>query len=88
MRLSRRRVHVSAQIVKAVLNISQEKMEAWLMSVKLVLDKRMQKLAELSAENLVKAFSRAPDLTKPFEYLLATGNLQSKTGMKWSIFGV
>ncbi|KAI7805723.1 DNA-directed RNA polymerase I subunit RPA2 [Triplophysa rosa] len=59
----------------------KEKMEAWLMSVKLVLDKRAQKLVGLSAENLLKAFTKASDLTKPFEYILATGNLQSKTGL-------
>lgn len=63
-------------------------MEAWLVTVKLSLDKRMQKQTELSAENMMKAFNNATDLTKPFEYMLATGNLQSKTGMIVYLIGV
>lgn len=60
---------------------SQERMTAWLVSVKLALAKRGSKMSgEWSAENMMKIFNMGTDLTKPFEYLLATGNLTSKTG--------
>lgn len=50
-------------------------------SVKFVLEKRAEKAdVSINADSLVKAFSLATDFTKPFEYLLATGNLRSKTG--------
>lgn len=50
-------------------------------SVKFVLEKRTEKAGiSVNEDSLVKAFSLATDLTKPFEYLLATGNLRSKTG--------
>jgi len=56
-------------------------MSAWLMSVKLSFDKRGSRLAGgWNAENVMKIFNMGTDLTKPFEYLLATGNLASKTG--------
>ena len=56
-------------------------MEAWLVSIKIALDKRAQKAnVSINTENLMKIFSMGTDLTKPFEYLLATGNLRSKTG--------
>lgn len=56
-------------------------MEAWLVSVKIALDKRAQKTnVSINTENLMKIFSMGGDLTRPFEYLLATGNLRSKTG--------
>ena len=51
------------------------------MSIKIVIDKKSQKTnVSLNSENLMKIFSLGLDLTKPFEYLLATGNLRSKTG--------
>lgn len=57
-------------------------MAAWLVSVKLSFDKRGSRLSGgWSAENVMKIFNMGTDLTKPFEYLLATGNLNSKTGM-------
>ncbi|KAK1332849.1 LOW QUALITY PROTEIN: hypothetical protein QTO34_006380 [Cnephaeus nilssonii] len=60
----------------------KEKMEAWLVSVKIGLDKKAQKTnMSINSENLMKILSLGMDLTKPFEYLLATGNLRSKTGL-------
>lgn len=55
-------------------------MAAWLVSVKLSFSKKGSRLTGLSAENVMKIFNWGTDLTKPFEYLLATGNLVSKTG--------
>lgn len=56
-------------------------MEAWLVSIKLAIDKKAQKTnVSLNNESLMKIFNLGTDLTKPFEYLLATGNLRSKTG--------
>ncbi|XP_063299750.1 DNA-directed RNA polymerase I subunit RPA2 [Pelobates fuscus] len=60
----------------------KEKMESWLGSAKLNLDKKSQKTAVvLSSEVIMKILSSTSDLTKPCEYLLATGNLRSKTGL-------
>ncbi|XP_027863285.1 DNA-directed RNA polymerase I subunit RPA2 isoform X1 [Xiphophorus couchianus] len=60
----------------------KERLTAWLTSVKLSFDKRGSKLTgELSTENVMKLLTMGSDLTKPFEYLLATGNLHSKTGL-------
>ncbi|XP_006499088.1 DNA-directed RNA polymerase I subunit RPA2 isoform X1 [Mus musculus] len=60
----------------------KEKMENWLVSIKIVLDKRAQKAnVSINNENLMKIFSMGTELTRPFEYLLATGNLRSKTGL-------
>lgn len=56
-------------------------MAAWLVSVKLSFDKRGRQGAAWTPETMIKVFSRGTDLTKPFEYLLATGNLNSKTGL-------
>lgn len=56
-------------------------MAAWLVSVKLSFDKRGRQGAAWTAENMMKMFNKGTDLTKPFEYLLATGNLNSKTGL-------
>lgn len=63
-------------------------MENWLVSIKIALDKRAQKTnVSINNENLLKIFSMGSELTKPFEYLLATGNLRSKTGkMKQAIY--
>lgn len=56
-------------------------MESWLVSIKIALDKKAQKTnVSINTENLMKIFNLGTDLTKPFEYLLATGNLRSKTG--------
>lgn len=57
-----------------------------MVSVKLSFDKRGSRLSGgWTAENVMKIFNMGTDLTKPFEYLLATGNLTSKTGMAtWS----
>lgn len=52
------------------------------MSVKLSFEKRGNRLGVgWSAENMMKMFNMGTDVTKPFEYLLATGNLSSKTGV-------
>ncbi|XP_051503671.1 DNA-directed RNA polymerase I subunit RPA2 isoform X2 [Myxocyprinus asiaticus] len=59
----------------------KEKMAGWLVSVKLALAKRSQRVGGLTSDNLTKIFNAGTDLTKAFEYLLATGNLQSKTGL-------
>lgn len=57
-------------------------MAAWLVSVKMSFDKRGNRLSGgWSAENMMKIFNMGTDQTKAFEYLLATGNLNSKTGM-------
>lgn len=56
-------------------------MEAWLVSIKIAIDKKAQKTnVSINTEHLMKIFTLGTDLTKPFEYLLATGNLRSKTG--------
>lgn len=50
-------------------------------SVKLSFEKRGSRLkGGWTPENVIKIFNMGSDLTKPFEYLLATGNLASKTG--------
>uniref|UniRef100_A0A4W6D2E0 DNA-directed RNA polymerase n=1 Tax=Lates calcarifer TaxID=8187 RepID=A0A4W6D2E0_LATCA len=60
----------------------KERLAAWLVSVKLSFDKRGSRLsAGLSPENMMKIFNMGSDVTKSFEYLLATGNLNSKTGL-------
>ncbi|TRY55888.1 hypothetical protein DNTS_029133 [Danionella cerebrum] len=59
----------------------KEKLASWLISVKLALEKRSKKVERLSVEQMTKIFNMGTDLTKPFEYLLATGNLVSKTGL-------
>lgn len=59
----------------------QERLENWLQSVKFVLEKRTEKAdININADSLMKAFNMTTDVTKSFEYLLATGNLRSKTG--------
>lgn len=55
-------------------------MAAWLVSVKLSFDKKGRLSGAWNAENVMKIFNMGTELTKPFEYLLATGNLSSKTG--------
>lgn len=57
-------------------------MAAWLVSVKYAMDKRSEKVGALTGDAIIKIFNKATDLTKAFEYFLATGNLQSKTGTK------
>ncbi|KAG5266530.1 hypothetical protein AALO_G00233170 [Alosa alosa] len=60
----------------------KERLAAWLVSVKLSMDKRAHRIpADLTSDILMKVFNMGTDLTKPFEYLLATGNLHSKTGL-------
>uniref|UniRef100_A0A8C8SUU6 DNA-directed RNA polymerase subunit beta n=1 Tax=Pelusios castaneus TaxID=367368 RepID=A0A8C8SUU6_9SAUR len=60
----------------------KERMEAWLLSVKVALDKRAQKTnITINSENMMKLFSMGIDVTRPIEHLLATGNLRSKTGL-------
>lgn len=62
-------------------------MAAWLVSVKLSFDKKgFRRSEEMNAENMMKMFNTGNDLTKPFEYLLATGNLNSKSGMVMCLF--
>ncbi|XP_053239407.1 DNA-directed RNA polymerase I subunit RPA2 isoform X1 [Podarcis raffonei] len=60
----------------------KEKMETWLQSVKIALDKKAQKSAmTINAENMMKILGMGTDITRMLEYLLATGNLRSKTGL-------
>uniref|UniRef100_A0A8B9VX25 DNA-directed RNA polymerase subunit beta n=1 Tax=Anas zonorhyncha TaxID=75864 RepID=A0A8B9VX25_9AVES len=60
----------------------KERLENWLQSVRFVLEKRTEKAdININADSLIKAFSMTADVTKAFEYLLATGNLRSKTGL-------
>ncbi|KAM8860351.1 DNA-directed RNA polymerase I subunit RPA2 [Spinachia spinachia] len=60
----------------------KERLTAWLLSLKLAFEKRGKKTKGLfSHEFMMKMFNMCTDLTKPFEYLLATGNLASKTGL-------
>ncbi|XP_032099560.1 DNA-directed RNA polymerase I subunit RPA2 isoform X2 [Sapajus apella] len=60
----------------------KEKLEGWLVSIKIAFDKKAQKTnVSMNTDNLMKIFTMGLDLTKPFEYLLATGNLRSKTGL-------
>ncbi|TKS85282.1 DNA-directed RNA polymerase I subunit RPA2 [Collichthys lucidus] len=56
----------------------KEKLAGWLVSVKLLFEKRCHRL---NTENVMKIFNLGPDLSRPFEYLLATGNLSSKSGL-------
>uniref|UniRef100_A0A673I179 DNA-directed RNA polymerase subunit beta n=1 Tax=Sinocyclocheilus rhinocerous TaxID=307959 RepID=A0A673I179_9TELE len=58
-----------------------EKMAGWFVSVKLSLDKRSQRVGGLTSDSMTRLFNTGTDLTRAFEYLLATGNLQSKTGL-------
>uniref|UniRef100_A0A669CJU9 DNA-directed RNA polymerase subunit beta n=1 Tax=Oreochromis niloticus TaxID=8128 RepID=A0A669CJU9_ORENI len=60
----------------------KERLTAWLVSVKLSFDKRGSKVTGgWSSEMMIKMLNMGTDLTRSFEYLLATGNLQSKTGL-------
>ncbi|XP_058021089.1 DNA-directed RNA polymerase I subunit RPA2 [Ahaetulla prasina] len=60
----------------------KEKMETWLHSVKLALDKKTQKSnITITSENMIKILGLGIDLTRMLEYLLATGNLRSKSGL-------
>ncbi|XP_048792652.1 DNA-directed RNA polymerase I subunit RPA2 [Lagopus muta] len=60
----------------------KERLENWLQSVKFILEKRTEKAdINVNTDSLMKAFSLTTDVTKSFEYLLATGNLRSKTGL-------
>uniref|UniRef100_A0A673I188 DNA-directed RNA polymerase subunit beta n=1 Tax=Sinocyclocheilus rhinocerous TaxID=307959 RepID=A0A673I188_9TELE len=54
---------------------------SWFVSVKLSLDKRSQRVGGLTSDSMTRLFNTGTDLTRAFEYLLATGNLQSKTGL-------
>uniref|UniRef100_A0A670Y9P1 DNA-directed RNA polymerase n=1 Tax=Pseudonaja textilis TaxID=8673 RepID=A0A670Y9P1_PSETE len=57
----------------------KEKMETWLHSVKLALDKKAQRSnVTITSENMIKILGMGIDLTRMLEYLLATGNLRSK----------
>lgn len=56
-------------------------MAAWLISVKLVFLKKSRKGAVWTTDSIMQILHHAAALTKPFEYLLATGNLSSKTGL-------
>uniref|UniRef100_A0A4W4EDY0 DNA-directed RNA polymerase subunit beta n=1 Tax=Electrophorus electricus TaxID=8005 RepID=A0A4W4EDY0_ELEEL len=59
----------------------KERMMSWLVSVKLALDKRSHRVGGLTVDSLNRIFNMGTDVTKAFEYLLATGNLVSKTGL-------
>lgn len=56
-------------------------MTSWLVSVKLAFNKRASRLnGGWTPENMMKLFNLGTDVTRSFEYLLATGNVTSKTG--------
>ncbi|XP_060104185.1 DNA-directed RNA polymerase I subunit RPA2 [Heteronotia binoei] len=60
----------------------KEKMETWLQSVKIAFEKKAQKSnITINSESMMKIVGMGTDLTRMFEYLLATGNLRSKTGL-------
>ncbi|XP_068183212.1 DNA-directed RNA polymerase I subunit RPA2 [Antennarius striatus] len=60
----------------------KERMASWLVSIKLYFEKKAgKKMDDLSPENMMKVFNRSTDLTRSFEYLLATGNLNSRSGL-------
>ncbi|XP_061894629.1 DNA-directed RNA polymerase I subunit RPA2 isoform X2 [Entelurus aequoreus] len=60
----------------------KERMLAWLVSVQLSFQKRASRMSgDWSADKVMKMLNLGTDLTKSFEYLLATGNLISKTGL-------
>ncbi|TNM99662.1 hypothetical protein fugu_012695 [Takifugu bimaculatus] len=60
----------------------KERMAAWLVSVKLAFEKKAARLnLSWNAENVMKIFNMGADISKSFEYLLATGNLSSKSGL-------
>ncbi|KAM9316988.1 LOW QUALITY PROTEIN: DNA-directed RNA polymerase I subunit RPA2 [Gastrophryne carolinensis] len=60
----------------------KEKIEGWLVATKTTLNKKAQKgNLVLNSETIMKVFTSTSDLTKPCEYLLATGNLRSKSGL-------
>uniref|UniRef100_A0A8D3CT09 DNA-directed RNA polymerase subunit beta n=1 Tax=Scophthalmus maximus TaxID=52904 RepID=A0A8D3CT09_SCOMX len=60
----------------------KERMAAWLVTVKMAFDKRGKKLSGgWGVENIIKILNMGTEVTKPFEYLLATGNLNSKSGL-------
>ncbi|XP_068597291.1 DNA-directed RNA polymerase I subunit RPA2 [Brachionichthys hirsutus] len=60
----------------------KERMASWLLSVKLCFDRKPGRQSEeVSPESMLKMFNMGTDLTKAFEYLLATGNLSSKSGL-------
>lgn len=59
----------------------QERLTAWLVSVKLSFNKRGSKVTGgWNTEKMIRMLNLGSDVTKSFEYLLATGNLHSKTG--------
>ncbi|XP_076461526.1 DNA-directed RNA polymerase I subunit RPA2-like [Babylonia areolata] len=66
-----------------VLMVLKEKLEVWLRGVRTVLDKALtsKAQADLDAAAIVEACHRAPTLTRGLEYLLATGNLVSHSGL-------
>lgn len=69
--------------VKIMCAVRQEKMWVWLLSIKLAMVKRSNRLkGGWTVENIIKMFNMGSEVTKPFEYLLATGNLSSKTGQR------
>nr|XP_060610452.1 DNA-directed RNA polymerase I subunit RPA2-like [Anolis sagrei ordinatus] len=60
----------------------KEKLEFWLQSIKITVDKKAQKShMTFNSEGMMKILSMGVDLTRMLEYLLATGNLRSRTGL-------
>lgn len=57
-------------------------------SVKLSFEKRGKRLkGSINHEFVMKMFNMCTDISKSFEYLLATGNLVSKTGTSLCVIG-
>ncbi|KAK7499458.1 hypothetical protein BaRGS_00009433 [Batillaria attramentaria] len=69
-----------------VLMVLKEKLESWLLSVKMGLERVMKNKSSksgfvLNAASMTEATRFCSSLTRPMEYLLATGNLASRSGL-------
>ncbi|CAL1577099.1 unnamed protein product [Knipowitschia caucasica] len=60
----------------------KERLITWMGTVKMSMEKRGSRLnTALTNESMMKILNMGTDVTKAFEYLLATGNLVSKSGL-------
>jgi hypothetical protein len=55
-------------------------MASWLISVMLNMKKKRKVTEELSSGSMMKMFLKATEITRAFEYFLATGTLVSRSG--------
>ena len=56
-------------------------MAGWLSSVMLNMKKKRKVTEQLSPGSMMKMFLKATEITRAFEYFLATGTLVSRSGM-------